>query len=243
MRTVLVGLLLVTAASSCAGDGGRGTGATSTSEPSTRSEPSRSTPSTTSTTAAAPTPALFRSTIAAVTAANLGASWREGCPVGPADLRLVTVSLIDFDDRDHSGTVVVHADVADQVVEVFRRLHAGRFPVRTMRPIFTQAEFEDFETPDDNSSGFSCRNAVDSDAAPSWSRHAFGHAIDINPIENPYLEGGRIIPSAGAAYTDRGDVRPGMAVEGGVLVEAFRSVGWEWGASFSDYQHFSTDGR
>jgi hypothetical protein len=153
------------------------------------------------------------------------------------------VSLVGFDDRDHTGRVVVHADVADRVVEVFRLLHAARFPVREMRPVFTQAEFEDFETPDDNSSGFSCRNAVDSDAAPAWSRHAYGHAIDINPIENPYVEGGRILPAAGAAYTDRDDVRPGMAVEGGVLVEAFRSVGWEWGAKFSDYQHFSTDGR
>jgi hypothetical protein len=237
VRFVSVGMLLLAVSASCAGDGGRETGATSTSGPAT------STTATTSTTVAAPTSAPFRSAVAPVTAADLGASWREGCPVGPADLRMVTVSLVGFDDRDHTGRVVVHADVADQVVEVFRQLHVNRFPVRTMRPIFTQAEFEDFETPDDNSSGFSCRNAVDSDAAPSWSRHAFGHAIDVNPIENPYLEGGRIIPAAGAAYTDRDVARPGMAVEGGVLVEAFRSVGWEWGASFSDYQHFSTDGR
>jgi hypothetical protein len=111
-----------------------------------------------------------------------------------------------------------------------------------MRPIRTQAEFEDFETPDDNSTGFSCRAAVSTDPTPSWSNHAYGRAIDVNPIENPYLNGGRIIPSLGAAFTDRGNVRPGMAVAGNPLVTAFASVGWQWGASFSDYQHFSTTG-
>ncbi len=156
---------------------------------------------------------------------------------------MLTVSLVGFDDREHSGQVVVHADVVDDVVEVFRQLYEARFPVRKMKPIFTQAEYDDFETPDDNSTGFSCRDAVDSSAAPSWSLHAYGHAIDINPIENPYLDGGRVIPSAGAGYTDRGTARPGMAVPGTGLVEAFRSVGWGWGASFRDYQHFSTTGR
>ena len=185
----------------------------------------------------------FSSSVDRVTAEDLGASWHEGCPVDPSGLRMVTVSLVGFDGSEHSGRVVVNADVAEEVVEVFRRLHAASFPIREMRPIFTQAEYDDFETPDDNSTGFSCRNAVNDDETPSWSLHAYGHAIDINPIENPYIEGDRVIPSAGAAYTDRSDVRPGMAVSGGDLVNAFRAAGWGWGASFQDYQHFSTSGR
>lgn len=238
VRGVLGAGLLVAVLISCSGSDGTTIAATSTT----------TTTSSTTTTSVAPppvppAPAPYVSAVAEVTAADLGASWREGCPVDPADLRMVTVSLVGFDDGDHTGKVVVNADVADDVVEVFRQLNAARYPIRKMKPIFTQAEFEDFETPDDNSTGFSCRNAVNSDAAPSWSQHAFGHAIDVNPIENPYLNGGRVIPLAGAAYTDRSDVRPGMAVPGGVLVEAFRSVGWEWGASFEDYQHFSTNGR
>ena len=161
----------------------------------------------------------------------------------PANLRRISVSIVGFDGAARTGQVVVNADVVDDVVEAFRRLYAARFPIRKLKPIFTQAEFEDFETPDDNSSGFSCRNAVDANAAPHWSNHAYGHAIDINPIENPYLNGGRVIPSAGAAYTDRSNVRPGMAVGAGVIVAAFRAVGWGWGASFGDYQHFSTNGH
>ena len=187
-------------------------------------------------------PPQFSSSVAPVTAADLGASWRPGCPVGPEQLRLVTVTLAGFDGADHTGAVVVHADVANDVVEVFRQLHAARFPVREMRPIRTPAEFEDFETPDDNSTGFSCRPVVDTDPTPSWSNHAYGRAIDVNPIENPYLNGGRVIPSLGAAFTDRGNLRPGMAAAGNPLVAAFASVGWQWGAGFSDYQHFSTTG-
>ncbi len=163
--------------------------------------------------------------------------------MSPENLRRVTVSFVDFDGAAQSGQVVVHASVADDVVEAFHRLYDARFPIRKMKPIFTQAEFEDFETLDDNSTGFSCRNAINADAAPHWSNHAYGYAIDVNPIENPYLNGGRVLPAAGAAFTDRSNVRPGMAVEGGAVVDAFRSVGWGWGASFRDYQHFSTNGH
>jgi len=122
-------------------------------------------------------------------------------------------------------------------------MYEARFPIRKMKPIFTQAEYDDFETPDDNSTGFSCRNAVNDSGSPSWSQHAYGDAIDVNPIENPYFEGDRVIPSSGAAYADRSDVRPGMATSNSDIVKAFRSIGWGWGASFQDYQHFSTNGR
>jgi hypothetical protein len=212
---------------------------TSTTTTSTTSTTTTSVPPTT----AAPLRPPYNSSIDTVTADDLGASWHEGCPVDPANLRMVTVALIGFDGVEHTGQVVVNADVAKKVVEAFRQMFEAGFPIRKLKPIFTQAEFEDFETPDDNSTGFSCRNAVNSSGSPSWSQHAFGHAIDINPIENPYMEGDRIIPSAGAAYTDRSDVRPGMAVSGSAIVKAFSSIGWGWGASFQDYQHFSTNGR
>jgi len=181
--------------------------------------------------------------VAEVTAADLGASWHEGCPVDPSDLRMVTLTFINFDDQEQTGQVVVNASVVDQVVRAFRQIYAARFPIRKMKPIFTQAEYDDFETPDDNSTGFSCRDAVNSDGPKSWSQHAYGKAIDINPIENPYNDNGHVIPSRGAEYMDRDNVRPGMATSDSALVRAFRSVGWGWGASFEDYQHFSTNGR
>jgi hypothetical protein len=96
----------------------------------------------------------------------------------------------------------------------------------------------------DNTSGFNCRNAVTS-GPPQWSVHAYGEAIDVNPLENPYIDGGVVMPTAGTAYVNRAPYRPGMAVPGGQLVEAFASVGWQWGGwwtSSPDYQHFSKTG-
>ena len=96
----------------------------------------------------------------------------------------------------------------------------------------------------DNTSGFNCRLAVTSGPA-QWSVHAFGKAIDVNPVENPYLEGGRVLPHAGAAFVNRNDVRPGMAVLGSPLNVAFAAAGWQWGGGWTgspDYQHFSASG-
>jgi hypothetical protein len=75
--------------------------------------------------------------------------------------------------------------------------------------------------------------------------HAYGEAIDVNPVQNPYVEGGEVQPASGAAFLDRADVRPGMAEPAGELVRAFSAVGWYWGGRWSaspDYQHFSLTG-
>jgi hypothetical protein len=96
----------------------------------------------------------------------------------------------------------------------------------------------------DDTSGFNCRYAV-APGPPQWSAHAYGEAIDVNDVENPYIDGAAIIPPAGAAFTDRRQVRPGMAIPGGALVQAFANVGWQWGGRWADapdYQHFSKTG-
>jgi hypothetical protein len=96
----------------------------------------------------------------------------------------------------------------------------------------------------DNTSSFNCRNATGS---TRWSNHAYGRAIDVNPIENPYVSGGTTSHPASRPYLDRARHLRGTAYEGGTLVEAFRSVGWGWGGTWSgsvrDYQHFSVNGR
>jgi hypothetical protein len=76
--------------------------------------------------------------------------------------------------------------------------------------------------------------------------HAYGEAIDVNTVENPYIQNGRVTPANATAYADRASVRPGMAVEGGELVQAFAAAGWSWGGRWRpspDYQHFSANGR
>jgi len=128
---------------------------------------------------------------------------------------------------------------------VFRTLFDERFPIKEMVPVEAYGGSDNAAAAGDDSSGFNCRYAV-APGPPQWSAHAYGEAIDVNDVQNPYFEGGVVIPPAGAAYENRTDVRPGMAVPGGLLVEAFASVGWQWGGRWTgtpDYQHFSASGR
>jgi hypothetical protein len=140
----------------------------------------------------------FHAAVAPVTAAELGPSWHAGCPVGPAGLRTLSVSYVAFDGRAHRGQLVVSRGVTAEVTTVFRRLYAARFPIRRMRPISVYGGSDDRSAAADNTSGFNCRRAVAA-GPPRWSAHAYGEAIDVNDVENPYLEGGRVIPPAGAA--------------------------------------------
>jgi hypothetical protein len=172
-------------------------------------------------------------------------SYRSGCPVTPAQLRLVRLSFWGFDRKRHLGSLVVNRKVTGDVVTVFRRLYAARFPLRRLEPVSAFHGSDDASMAADNTSGFNCRRAVGS-ATGGWSAHAYGLAIDVNPIENPYVLRRRVLPPAGKRYLDRAHGRPGMAVEGSALVNAFESVGWKWGgrwARFPDYQHFSSTGR
>jgi hypothetical protein len=186
----------------------------------------------------------FHANVAPVTAASLGRSWHPGCPVGPAGLRRLWVSYVGFDGRAHTGELVVSRSVTSDVTVVFRRLYAARFPIRRMLPVSHYGGSDDRSAAADNTSAFNCRAAVAS-GPPRWSAHAFGTAIDVNDVENPYIVRSRVIPPAGAAFRDRSRVRPGMAVRGGILVHAFASVGWLWGGRWTatpDYQHFSKTG-
>jgi hypothetical protein len=179
-----------------------------------------------------------------VTAAELPRSWHRGCPVAPTELRRLRVSHWGFDGRVHNGTLVVNARAVTPLVRVFARLYAARFPIRRMRPIDAYGGSDERSLADDNTAAFNCRYVI-GPGARRWSVHAYGLAIDVNPVENPYLEGGRVHPRAGRAYLDRSRRRPGMALRGGLLVRAFASVGWSWGGRWSgspDYQHFSATG-
>ncbi|MBO0731539.1 MAG: M15 family metallopeptidase, partial [Acidimicrobiaceae bacterium] len=194
--------------------------------------------------ATALSPPPFSALAQPVTAAELGATWHQGCPVGPDQLRQIRLTYWGFDASPHEGTIVVGAGVVGSVEHVFAALYAARFPIREMVPEAAYGGNDNAAAAADDTSGFNCRYAV-APGPPQWSVHAFGEAIDVNDVENPYFEGAAVIPPDGAAYRDRADVRPGMAVTGGTLVGAFASVGWQWGGRWTaspDYQHFSATG-
>jgi hypothetical protein len=186
----------------------------------------------------------FAARIQPVTRADVRHSWHPGCPVGPAQLRKLRLAYWSFDGERRIGTLIVRDRSARAIVGVFRRLYAARFPIRRMVPVDVYGGSDRRSMAADNTSAFNCRYA----SAPGpkrWSAHAYGEAVDVNTIENPYVQGSYVSPPAGRPYVDRSDVRRGMAVEGGVLVRAFAAAGWEWGgrwAATPDYQHFSAGG-
>jgi hypothetical protein len=181
---------------------------------------------------------------APVRARVVGVSWQRGCPVGLASLRYLRIRHLGFDGQPHTGEMIVAADAVVDVRRVFRALFAARFPIRRMHLIddYGADDYRSIEA--DNTSAFNCRRATGSS---SWSEHAYGRAIDVNPIENPYLYGnGTTSHGASRPYLDRSRVRRGMAVASGVLVRSFKAAGWGWGGDWRsprDYQHFSVTGR
>jgi D-alanyl-D-alanine carboxypeptidase-like protein len=187
----------------------------------------------------------FRSTVGPVSAAvrrRMGAAWRPGCPVGPAELRYLTVSFRGFDGRPHTGELVVHRRVAAQVVSVFARLYRAGFPIEEMR-LVTGADLAAHPTGDgNNTAAFVCRAAR---RQTRWSAHAYGLAVDVNPFQNPYRRGDLVLPELAGAYLDRGDRRPGMIRAGDVVTTSFAEIGWTWGGSWrspTDHMHFSATG-
>jgi len=190
----------------------------------------------TSGTAAAALPA-FAYSVYRVTAAELGASWRAGCPVGPASLRRIRLTYLGWDGAAHTGDLVVHNDIASPTVIAFRRLYWQRFPIRSMRPVSVFGGSDTRSMAADNTSAFACRRVT---GGTGWSRHAYGRAVDINPVENPYVKGSTVLPPAGAAFVRRTPVRKGMLVAGSTAVTTFTGYGWTWGGyyrSLKDWQH------
>jgi D-alanyl-D-alanine carboxypeptidase-like protein len=173
-----------------------------------------------------------------------GVSWRPGCPVGFAELRLLKVSHWGFDRRVHRGRLVVHREAARGMLGAMRSLYRQRFPIRRMRLVDAYGADDHRSMAADNTSAFNCRYVAGQPGV--WSEHAFGRAIDVNPVENPYVTGsGYASPPAGAPYARRSRHRRGMIHGDGAVVAAFAAIGWKWAGNWAwpkDYQHFSATG-
>ena len=170
-------------------------------------------------------------------------SWSAAVPVSLEELRLLRVSYWGFDGKAHTGSMVVDDAWADDLRTVFQKLYEARFPIRSMNLIDDYAASDDRSMAADNTSAFNGRHV---NGTTVWSMHAFGLAIDINPIENPWVHGDDVSPAAGRSYIDRLLNAPGMIHSWDVVVRAFASIGWEWGGNWKgskDYQHFSSNGR
>jgi hypothetical protein len=191
-----------------------------------------------------PADGRFHATIVPVPATVLARStWQASCPVASGDLRYLTMSFWGFDDKPHTGEMIVNAQVASAVPTVFAQLYAQHFPIEEMR-VASVADLTAKPTGDgNNTTAFACRPAV---GETTWSAHAYGLAIDVNPFCNPYRDGDLVVPELASAYLNRSDVRPGMVLPGDATIRAFASIGWTWGGSWTspkDLMHFTANGH
>jgi D-alanyl-D-alanine carboxypeptidase len=170
-------------------------------------------------------------------------SWRPGCPVEAEDLAWLRLAFWGFDGQRHTGELLVHEDVAQDLVSVFEQLYAFRFPIEELS-IVTRRELDAPPTGDGNATtAFACRPTT---GGTEYSQHAYGLALDVNSFQNPYVDGDLVLPELASDYLDRDRIRPGMIEPSGPVVRAFESIGWEWGGSWQtlkDYQHFSQSGQ
>lgn len=171
-------------------------------------------------------------------------SWRRGCPVGPVELRLLRADYWGFDKRVHRGELIVHRDHARRVLVVLGKLFKAGYPIQRLKVVDAYRADDDRSMAANNTSGFNCRRVSGSS---SWSEHAVGRAVDLNPLRNPYVtRGGRVSPPAGRPYANRARRAAGMIHANDLVVRAFAAAGWRWGGYWSgsrDYQHFSSTGR
>ena len=200
--------------------------------------------------AAAPFQSSVGSLSAPVRAQLKHGAWHRGCPVALWQLRILTVSYRSFDGNSHTGQLVVNRSAAAPLARVFHQLYRLRFPIRHMDLRDSYGPANSRPTDGDVSGSFECREAVPSPCVGgrgtgTWSEHAYGEAVDLNPVENPYVGCGQSRDPSSRRYFNRARQRPGMVTP--AVVRAFRSIGWGWGGSWAgatkDYMHFSASGH
>jgi hypothetical protein len=176
--------------------------------------------------------------------------WHSSCPVSLSGLRVLTVSYWGYDEQLHQGQLLVNAAVAPKLAQVFKRLYVLRFHIHHMALADEYGPASEQPKDGDVTASFECRQAVPSPCSGGtgtghWSMHAYGEAVDLNPVENPYVGCGMTRDKTALSYLDRTRHRRGMVTP--AVIQAFRSVGWGWGGSWSgstkDYMHFSSTGH
>lgn len=162
------------------------------------------------------------------------------CRIGYDELRYVRILYVDFDGNTQEGELTVNYQVADDTVHIFYELYSAGYQLCSVNLVDDYGEPGDdnISMAADNTSAFNYRR-VSGSKKLSW--HSYGCAIDINPVENPYIHGKKVSPPAGSEYTGRKNKRPHMIDHGDLAYKTFRKYGWKWGGDFSgdkDYQHF-----
>src|SRR5262249_30228319 len=197
----------------------------------------------------------FHATVRPLSSAQRGAviaskHWYSKCPVALSGLRVLTMTYWGFDHQVHTGQILTNASAVGPLRIVFGKLFDMRFPIHYMSFLNAYGPPSAQPRDEDVTYSFSCRPAVPPPCSGGtstghWSMHAYGEAVDLNPVENPYVGCGQTRDKISVSYMKRTPLRPGMVSP--AVAAAFQSVGWGWGGSWfgstKDYMHFSSNGH
>lgn len=185
----------------------------------------------------------FEFTVQKVDATMLAASWRPGCPVGLDALRRIRLTYWGYDGKRKWGELIVARSVLGEIEVIFKRFYDVRYQIARMQRVEAFGGSDARSMRYNNTSAFNCRPVT---GGTSWSEHSYGAAIDVNPIQNPYVKGSYVAPLAGRAWLNRRIAANEVIKPEDGWVHTFAKQGWKWGGSWTtlkDYQHFSKSGR
>ncbi len=167
-----------------------------------------------------------------------GVSYRIGCPVEREELRYLRLLHTGFDGETHIGELVCNEALAEDFVDIFHKLYQASYPIQQMRLIDEYGADDEWSMEENNTSCF-CFRPVE--GTKHLSQHAYGLAIDINPLYNPYITSRGYEPSNAGDYVDRSADIPYKIDENDLCYQLFKEKGYTWGGdweSVKDYQHF-----
>ena len=181
----------------------------------------------------------------AMWASMQGVSWHSGC-MARSSLRYISINYLGFDGYRYRGSIIVASKAAKATASAFTKLYNLQYPIRSMFLVdrFGKAPHgypgaNDYASmASDNTSGFNCRYVVGKERVRAMSPHAYGLAIDLNTWENPYYSARGPYPNSW--WLPRTRKSAVVLTSTSAAVRAFRSVGFSWGGSYMDYQHFQS---
>ena len=167
-----------------------------------------------------------------------GISFGEGCIIKRQDLRYLRVLYYGFDGRTHIGELICDKELADDFLDIFLELYKNDYPIEKMKLVDDYNGDDELSMEDNNTSCFNYREVPGS---THLSQHAYGRAIDINPLYNPYVTEDGYTPYNAGDYVDRDKNTPYKIDSDDLCCRVFKKHGFVWGGdwnSVKDYQHF-----
>ena len=154
-------------------------------------------------------------------------------------LDYVKVKYWGFDEKEHVGILLIHNELSQDILEIFKSLFKYHYPIEKMQsPSATHID-DDILMANNVTGAFSCREVTGQPGI--LSQHSYGRAIDINPLINPYVKGDLIIPPAGKQFIARDKSHRAKITRDSLIYRLFTERGWDWGGHWyelADYQHF-----